>query len=227
VAAQAGRRVRGLGAGGSASLILYDVSTLYFETDAGDGFREPDSPRNAGWSRRSPSGCSPTRRVPVDGGRVRGNTAETTTMLPTIQAFMKAHQLRDVTVVADAAWCRRSNQKAIEAAGCRSSFGARIPEVPYVVDQWRRQHRARTSKTGRYLSNRGRPQALTSGGPGHLLQYKADRPGARYAASTNRSPRPRRRSRQDRGQAQPVRAADRCDEERQPGVEAKARALAG
>ncbi len=25
---------------GLASLVLYDVSTLYFETDAGDGFRE-------------------------------------------------------------------------------------------------------------------------------------------------------------------------------------------
>jgi hypothetical protein len=26
---------------GPASLVLYDVSTLYFETDEGDGFREP------------------------------------------------------------------------------------------------------------------------------------------------------------------------------------------
>ena len=26
---------------GRASLVLYDVSTLYFETDTGDGFREP------------------------------------------------------------------------------------------------------------------------------------------------------------------------------------------
>jgi hypothetical protein len=26
---------------GPASLVLYDVSTLHFETDAGDGFREP------------------------------------------------------------------------------------------------------------------------------------------------------------------------------------------
>ena len=26
---------------GPAGLVLYDVSTLYFETDAGDGFREP------------------------------------------------------------------------------------------------------------------------------------------------------------------------------------------
>jgi hypothetical protein len=32
---------------GPASLVLYDVSTLYFETDQGDGFREPGSPRNA------------------------------------------------------------------------------------------------------------------------------------------------------------------------------------
>ena len=47
---------------GPASLVLYDVSTLYFETDTGDGFREPGSPRNGGWSRRSPSGCSPTPR---------------------------------------------------------------------------------------------------------------------------------------------------------------------
>jgi hypothetical protein len=30
------------GAGlGPASLVLFDVTTLYFETDAGDGFREP------------------------------------------------------------------------------------------------------------------------------------------------------------------------------------------
>jgi len=46
---------------GPASLVLYDVSTLYFETDAGDGFREQGSPRNGGWNRRSPSGCSPGR----------------------------------------------------------------------------------------------------------------------------------------------------------------------
>jgi len=46
---------------GPASLVLYDVSTLYFETDAGDGSGSLGSPRNAAWSRRSPSGCSPTR----------------------------------------------------------------------------------------------------------------------------------------------------------------------
>jgi hypothetical protein len=39
---------------GPASLVLYDVSTLHFEADAGDGFREPGFPRSAAWTRRSP-----------------------------------------------------------------------------------------------------------------------------------------------------------------------------
>jgi hypothetical protein len=42
---------------GSASLVLYDVSTLYFETDAGDGSASRGFPRNVAWNRRSPSVC--------------------------------------------------------------------------------------------------------------------------------------------------------------------------
>jgi hypothetical protein len=38
-------------------LVLYDVSTLYFETDDGDGFREPGFSKERRWSRRSPSAC--------------------------------------------------------------------------------------------------------------------------------------------------------------------------
>jgi hypothetical protein len=38
---------------GRASLVLYDVSTLYFETDAREGSASPGSPRSGGWSRRS------------------------------------------------------------------------------------------------------------------------------------------------------------------------------
>lgn len=44
---------------GPASLVLYDVSTLYFETDQGDatGSGSRGSPRSGGWSRRSRSAC--------------------------------------------------------------------------------------------------------------------------------------------------------------------------
>jgi hypothetical protein len=69
-----------------------------------------------------------------------GNKAETTTMLPVIEAFMTAHQLPDVTVVADAGMVSEANQKQIEAAGLSFILGAKIPFVPYHVAQWRREH---------------------------------------------------------------------------------------
>jgi transposase len=51
-----------------------------------------------------------------------GNRAETATMLPVINTFKSAHQLTDVTVVADAGMIWEANQIALQAArGCRSS----------------------------------------------------------------------------------------------------------
>jgi hypothetical protein len=126
---------------GPASLVLYDVSTLYFETDAGDGFRE--------------SGFSKERRLepqitiglltdqsgfPLMVSAFEGNMAETKTMLPVIEAFMTAHQLPDVTIVADAGMVSEANQKAIEAAGLSFILGMKVPDVPYVIDAWRREH---------------------------------------------------------------------------------------
>jgi transposase len=46
-----------------------------------------------------------------------GNKAETKTVLPVIGASMAAHNLPDVTVVADAGMVSEANQKEIEAAG--------------------------------------------------------------------------------------------------------------
>ena len=46
---------------------------------------------------------------------------------------MAAHRLADVTVVADAGMMSEANQQAIEAAGLSFILGARIPDIPYVV----------------------------------------------------------------------------------------------
>ena len=81
-----------------------------------------------------------------------GNTAETSTMLPTIRAFMQAHQLPDVTVVADAGMVSAANQQAIEAAGLSFILGARIPEVPYLVAQWRKEHPGEESPDGQVFT---------------------------------------------------------------------------
>ncbi len=69
-----------------------------------------------------------------------GNKAETKTMLPVIEAFMAAHDLPDVTVVADAGMISEANQKQIEAAGLSFILGMKIPHVPYAVKQWQRAH---------------------------------------------------------------------------------------
>jgi len=61
-------------------------------------------------------------------------------MLPVIQAFMAAHQLPDVTVVADAGMVSEANQKEIEAAGLSFILGMRVAEVPWVVAEWHREH---------------------------------------------------------------------------------------
>jgi transposase len=66
-----------------------------------------------------------------------GNKAETATMLPVINAFKTAHQLSDVTVVADAGMISEANQIAVQAAGLSFILGTRIPFVPDVVREWR------------------------------------------------------------------------------------------
>ena len=48
-----------------------------------------------------------------------GNRDETTTMMPTIEAFRAAHQIGEVTVVADAGMISAGNRAAPEAAGLR------------------------------------------------------------------------------------------------------------
>ncbi len=66
--------------------------------------------------------------------------AEARTMLPVVQAFMAAHQLPEVTVLADAGMMSEQNLKDLEDAGLKFVVGARIPEVPYQVAQWQRDH---------------------------------------------------------------------------------------
>jgi hypothetical protein len=162
---------------GPASLVLYDVSTLYFETDAGTGSGRAGSPRSGGWSRRSPSGYSLVRPgSPLMVSAFEGNMAETKTMLPVIRAFMNAHQLPDVTVVADAGMISETNRKVIEAAGLSFILGMRIPDIPYVVSQWRREHPSEDIPDG-HIFTQPWPAGPASKRRDQVIyyQYKADR----------------------------------------------------
>ena len=105
-----------------------------------------------------------------------GNMAETKTMLPAIEAFMAAHQLPDVTIVADAGMISEASQKDIEEARLSFILGMKIPFLPYAVKQWKSQNPGQDIPDG-HIFTQPRP-----GGPTGKLrdqviyyQYKADR----------------------------------------------------
>src|SRR5215469_3334671 len=78
---------------GGASLVLYDVSTLYVETDEGDGFREPRYSKERRLEPQITIGLLTGQDgFPLMVSAFEGNKAETKTMIPTITAFKKAHR---------------------------------------------------------------------------------------------------------------------------------------
>lgn len=162
---------------GPASLVLYDVSTLYFETDTGDGFREPGFSKERRLEPQITIGLlTNAAGFPLMLNAFEGNTAETLTMIPTLKAFMAAHQISDVTVVADAGMISASNQKALEAEQLSFILGARIPDVPYVVAAWRKAHPDQEIPDGHIFTQRW-PAGPNDHRRDQVIyyQYKADR----------------------------------------------------
>ena len=113
--------------------MLYDVSTLYFETDAGDGFREPGFSKERRLEPQITIGLLtdaagfPLMVEAFEGNRGRDHHDAARRS----RAFMAAHQLADVTVVADAGHdLRRPTSRRSRPRGCRSSSARRSPTSP-------------------------------------------------------------------------------------------------
>ncbi len=165
---------------GPASLVLYDVSILYFETDAGDGFREPGFSKERRLEPQITIGLlTDASGFPLAVDAFEGNKAETATMLPVINTFKTAHQLTDVTVVADAGMISEANQIALQAFGLSFILGTRIPFVPDVVREWHDKHPNEAIPDGLVLTQ---PWPVTSaektrGIPDRIVyyQYRHDR----------------------------------------------------
>jgi hypothetical protein len=165
---------------GPATLVLYDVTTLYFETDTADGFREPGFSKERRLEPQITVGLlTDASGFPLTVQAFEGNKAETATMLPVIKAFKKAHQLSDITVVADAGMISEANQIDITAAGLTYILGARIPFVPDVVREWRDKHPDQTIPDELILTQPwpATSREKTRGIPDRVIhyQYRADR----------------------------------------------------
>jgi hypothetical protein len=126
---------------GPSALLLYDVTTLWFETDEGDGFREPGFSKERRLEPQITVGLlTDAAGAPLMVDAFEGNRAETRTMIPIIRSFVEAHGIAGVTVVADAGMMSEQNLKDVEDAGWTFIVGGKLPEVPYQIAQWRREH---------------------------------------------------------------------------------------
>jgi transposase len=115
--------------GESFALVLYDVTTLYFESHEAD-----DKLRARGFSKDDKSkqpqivvGLLVTLQgFPLMHEVYKGNTFEGHTMLGLVKEFQKHHQKTKPIIVADAAMLSQENIKSLEAQGYQYIVGARL-----------------------------------------------------------------------------------------------------
>ena len=117
---------------GQLKLVLYDVTTLYFEAEDEDELRKV--------------GMSKERRVdpqilvgllvdqggfPLEVHEFAGNRGETLTLLPVLDQFRERHSATEVVVVADAGMLSAANLNRLEDAGFGFIVGSRTSSAPY------------------------------------------------------------------------------------------------
>ena len=132
--------------GAGITLVLYDVTTLYFEVQKED----EDNSNNEGYRR---PGMSKERRLepqiivgllvdqngfPLELHSFEGNKAETKTILPVIEAFKQRHGLLGITVVADAGMLSSYNLKQLSDAGYTYIVGSRMNKIPYDIAEYQK-----------------------------------------------------------------------------------------
>ncbi len=148
------------------SLVLYDVTTLYFEVQEEDAYRKPGMSKERRLEPQIILGLLVDRNgFPLGLHSFEGNTAETKTILPVLEAFQAQHGLTRTTIVADAAMLSAANLAALTEAGYTYIVGSRLHKVPYDIAEYQ--------KTGK-LSDQ---QIIVSPQQGYrvIYQYRAKR----------------------------------------------------
>lgn len=118
---------------GGLGLLLYDVTTLYFEAENEDELRKVGYSKERRVDPQIVVGLLVDRTgFPLEIGCFEGNTAETTTIVPIIEAFQKRHDLAGVPMViaADAGMLSWTNLKALDEAKLSFIVGSRQTKAP-------------------------------------------------------------------------------------------------
>lgn len=121
------------------TLVLYDVTSLYFEAQEEDGYRKPGMSKERRLEPQIIVGLLVDQHgFPLGLHSFEGNTAETNTILPVMEEFKKQHNLSNITVVADAAMLSHKNLEALSTAGYTYIVGSRLRKIPYDIAEYRK-----------------------------------------------------------------------------------------
>ena len=118
-------------ASGGLALCLYDVTTLYFEAEREDDLRKVGYSKDRRVDPQVIVGLLVDRHgFPLRIGCWEGNKADTTTIIPVVEAFQAAHGIEDLIIVADAGMLSAANLKSLHEARLRFIVGARTTRAP-------------------------------------------------------------------------------------------------
>ncbi|MFD4295548.1 IS1634 family transposase [Rhodococcus sp. NPDC058532] len=118
---------------GGLSLVLYDVTTLYFEAEKEDDLRKVGYSKERRVDPQIVVGLLVDRTgFPLEIGCFEGNKAETTTIVPIVRQFQTRHDIAGVEMViaADAGMLSAANLKSLDEAGLKFIVGSRMTKAP-------------------------------------------------------------------------------------------------
>ena len=122
--------------GPGVALVLYDLTTLYFEAEKEDDLRKVGMSKERKVDPQITVGLLVARDgFPLDVHVFEGNKAETKTLIPVITAFQMRHQISDMVVVADAGMLSAANLNALEDAGLSFIVGSRTSKAPKELEE--------------------------------------------------------------------------------------------
>jgi hypothetical protein len=128
-------------ASGDVSLVLYDVTTLYFEAEHEDSLRKVGYSKERRVDPQIVVGLLVDRNgFPLEIGCYEGDKAEKHTILPVIRQFQARHGLEAMVVVADAGMLSAANLDDLDEAGLGFIVGSRVTKAPVGLESHFRWH---------------------------------------------------------------------------------------
>ena len=116
-------------------LVLYDVTTLYFEIQKDDEYRKSGYSKERRLEPQIVIGLlTDSEGFPLEIQSFQGNLAEIKTIIPVLVSFKERHGLNNITITADSAMFSSGTIEILEELGYHYIIGSRMTKTPYGMD---------------------------------------------------------------------------------------------